>query len=200
MEADPSLRVLGQFFAAATQHASVAMHQWTQGRVSLDLALVREAALEDATDHLDVDADVLTMVVIGVEGDCGGQLILSFEEQSGRRLAASLLKKEQIRTGPWSTLEKSAVMETGNILGSAYLSELSRLSARTLRPSAPYFVQDFGASVLQQALMMQAMVSDKVLICRTRFEFDQEQVNWNVFFVPNQELIDALHRAIGEVA
>jgi len=193
---DPSLRLLEQFFASATQHASVAMCHWTNGRVRLSLDQLAESPLEEAAAQLDLDMDLLTMVVLGVKGDLGGQLILAFDDENGRRLAASLLKRPVADEPQWSELEKSAIMETGNILGSAYLNELTRLTDHDLKPTAPYFIQDFGASVLQQALMMQAATADRVLVCQTRFEFNEQEVNWNVFFVPSQELVHAMGVAL----
>jgi len=38
-----------------------------------------------------------------------------------------------------------------------------------LRPSPPYFIQDFGASVLEQALMIQAAAGDSLLLCDIGF-------------------------------
>ena len=60
-------------------------------------------------------------------------------------------------------------METGNILGCAYVNALTRLVGTDLRPSAPYFIQDFGASVLEQALMTQAAAGDSLLLCDIGF-------------------------------
>ncbi len=87
-------------------------------------------------------------------------------------------------------------METGNILASAYLCELTRLCAQDLAPTAPTFIQDYGASVLEQALMVQAMVADRVLVCKTRFDFNKNHMNWSVFFVPSQELINTMNEAL----
>lgn len=96
----------------------------------------------------------------------------------------------------WSELEKSALTETGNILGCAYVNALSRLVGTDLAPSAPYFIQDYGVSVLQQALMAQAMVSDSLLLCEIRFHREGEELDWQVIFVPMQEMQDALQRSL----
>ncbi len=193
---DPSLAILQQFFTTATQHASAAMCHWTRGRVSLTLDELTRVPLEDAMFQFEEAHDLVTMVVLGVDGSDGAQLILAFDDASGRRLAASLLHREPSNGPEWTELEKSAVMETGNILASAYLNELTRLANRKLVPTAPHFVQDYGMSVLEQALLMQAMSSDEVMVSRTRFEFDSEQVNWNLMFFPDETLRDSLQRAV----
>jgi chemotaxis protein CheC len=194
--ADPNLMVLSSLFTSATEHASVAMDKWTNGNISLSLDELREVALEDVTDELDIGDELFTMVVLNLEGELGGQLILTFDEENGRQLAASLLGREPNTDPEWSPLEKSALNETGNILACAYMTVLTEVIAATLVPSPPFFIQDYGASVLQQAVMTQAMVSDRVLICRTIFQRGDEILNWNIFFVPTEELLAALENAV----
>jgi chemotaxis protein CheC len=194
------LALLGEFFSAATHHASAAMCQWTSGRVTLSLDELREAPLEEAAAELEIGDDLLTMVVLGVQGELGGQLILAFDDENGRKLAASLLGREVSHSPEWSELDQSAVMETGNILASAYLNELTRLTCRKLVPTAPYFVQDFGSSVLTQVLAAQSLESERVLVCRTRFEFNRQHVNWSLFFVPGDELLTTMLAAVQDSA
>ncbi|QDU95426.1 chemotaxis protein CheC [Lignipirellula cremea] len=187
-----------ELFSAALRRASDAMCQWTSGRVSLALEEVVNAPLEEISERMQIAADMLAMVVLGVEGasGAGGQFVLAFDEENGRKLAASLLRRKVVNQPEWTAIERSAVMETGNILASAYLNELTLLLQMELTPTPPEFVQDFGPSVLQQALMAQAMYSDQILLCQTRFEFDQQAVNWSVFFAPSVELMQAIHAAL----
>ena len=102
------------------------------------------------------------------------------------RRAAVLLE----RTGD------SALTETGNILGCAYLNAIVRLADCPLVPSAPYFLQDYGQSVLQQALVAQACGDDNALICRTAFHGQQAELSWHVLFVPTPALRKAMENAL----
>ncbi len=190
------LEVLHQLFASATHDASAAMCRWTDGLITLTLDEVREIPLEDASTELDLGDDLLTMVVLSLEGEVGGEMILTFDEDNGRHLVASLLGRPADTESEWSDLEKSALTETGNILGCAYMNAITRLIDHELVPSAPYFIQDYGASVLQQALMAQAMTCDKVLICRTGFHREGEELNWRVLFVPTEALRAAMENAL----
>ncbi len=193
---DPTLRILQQLFATATHDASSAMCRWTNGLISLSLDEVREVPLEAVSTEFAIGNDLLTMVVLNLDGEKGGQLILAFDEANGRKLAASLLGREVCTDSEWTPLEESALKETGNILGCAYMNALTRLIDTELVPSPPYFMQDYGASVLEQAVMTQAMTSDNVLVCNTRFQRDDEDLDWSVFFVPTQALRNAMEDAL----
>jgi chemotaxis protein CheC len=191
-----TLGLLRELFASATHDASAAMCRWTDGLITVTLDTVRQIPLEDVSAALGIGDELLTMVVLTLEGELGGNLILVFDEASGRQLAASLLGREPGTDPEWNDLEKSALTETGNILGCAYVNALSRLIGTDLAPSAPYFIQDYGISVLQQALMAQALVSDSLLLCEIRFHREGEDLDWQVIFVPMQQMQDALRRSL----
>ena len=60
----------------------------------LTLDEVYELPLEAACKDLEVGEELLTMVVLNLEGELGGSMVLTFKEADGRQLAASLLQAE----------------------------------------------------------------------------------------------------------
>ena len=193
---DGPLAALYELFASATHDASAAMCRWTNGLITVTLDQVREIALEEVSAELEIGDELLTMVVLTIGSEVGGNLILLFDEVNGRQLAASLLGREPGAEPEWSDLEKSALTETGNILGCSYLNAITRLIGMDLMPSAPYFIQDYGASVVQQAVMTQALTSDRLLLCQIGFRRKDEQLDWRVVFVPTQGMQEAMQRSL----
>ena len=117
----PLITGLHELFASATHDASAAMCRWTDGIITVALDKVREVSLEEAAAALALGDEPLTMVVMTVEGELGGSIVLIFDDVNGRQLAAALLGRPADTDSPWSELEQSALMETGNILGCAYV-------------------------------------------------------------------------------
>jgi chemotaxis protein CheC len=191
------VKLLQQLFTAATHDASAAMCRWTNSLITLTLDEVCELPLTEACVELSLDDRRLTMVVLNLEGEIGGTMVLTFTEDAGRQLAASLLHCAPGNDSEWSEMETSALAETGNILFCAYVEAITRLIDRQLVPSVPYFVQDYGASVLQQALVAQASGRDTVLVCRTGFHCANKDLSWRVMFVPTTALRAAMEDAIG---
>jgi len=189
------LQMLQNVLEAATSEASQAMSVWTGGKISLTLDCVREIPLEMVTQEFDLGMDLLTMVVLTIEGEVGGTMILTFDEENGRRLAAALFQQEVSTDPEWSELERSALSETGNILGCAYFNAIARVVDREFVPSPPTFLQDYGVCVLQQALMEQIQETTDVLICQTTFLQGAEKLNWNILFVPDPRMRETLHAA-----
>jgi chemotaxis protein CheC len=184
--------LLSQVFGAATKDASTAMCRWTNGQITLTLDEINDLPLEEVCASLELGDDLLTMVALTLQGELGGTMLLTFDEQNGRELAASLLNRRRSTETTWSELERSALNETGNILGCAYMNALTRFLDAELIPSPPYFMQDYGASVLEQALMAQALTCDTATICRTTFQREGQALDWNVLFLPTQGLRERL--------
>jgi len=193
---DPTAGAMHELFASATHDASAAMCRWTNGLITVTLDSVRQVALEDIGAAIEIGDELLTMVVLAIEGEVGGSLILLFDESNGRQLAASLLGRETPAEPQWTDLEKSALTETGNILGCAYINTLARLIGADLIPLAPCFIQDYGASVLQQAVMTQSLGSDRVLLCQIGFRRKNQDLQWRVVFVPTQGMQEAMQQSL----
>ncbi len=193
---DQRLDGLRELFSSATHDASAAMCQWTDGLITVSLDDVREVPLDDVGYELNFGDELLTMVVLTLDGDVGGNLILVFDDASGRQLAALLLRREVGMDTEWSELEKSALTETGNILGCAYVNALTRLLGRNLVPSPPYFLQDYGVSVLQQAVMAQALTSDTLLLCDIGFRREDQDLDWRLVFVPTPRMQEVMERSL----
>lgn len=190
------LQLLRQVFAAATYDASAAMCCWTNNLITLSLDEVCETPLAEACIDLGLNEERLTMVVLNLEGKLGGVMILTFTEDNGRRLAASLLGCNPGEGDDWNDMERSALAETGNILGCAYINAITRLIDKPLVPSVPYFVQDLGVAVLQQAMQAQDTGRDTMLICHTGFHCADEDLSWRVFFIPAGALRTAMEEAM----
>ena len=189
------MQVLEPLFTPAMQDVTAAMCRWTSGQVRLALDELREVNIfEASTLVLGGDDQPQTIVALDIEqagtmfSMVGGQMLLAFDESHGRRFAAAILGLPTPLDGPWSELEKSVLMETGNILGCAYMNALARQLNIELIPSPPCFIQDYAAAVLQQIVQKLAMTADRLLVCRTSFQQSGKELQWQVLFIPNDAL------------
>jgi len=185
-----------QVFGPAIEAASRAMSTWTQGRVTLSLDEIRELPLVELGEAIQGGQEIATVVALDVRGDVGGQFLLTVDDDGAAKLAGLLLNRAPRPFAEWDEIERSALMETGNILGSAYLSALTNITGLSLFPSPPQMLRDYVVGILEQAVMAQAIESDYVLLARTCFRHLEEDVDWNMIFVPSPELMDLLRNSI----
>lgn len=183
-------------FASATDQASKAISLWTHGDVVLSLDEVKETSLCDVAEVLKLSNELSTLVRVGIEGEYGGQLLLTFDDTNAGNLISSLLNRPVNSNGNWNTLEQSALAETGNIIGSVYLNCMTELAACRLWPTPPQVLRDYAMSLIEQAVMTQAIYDDRIMLCKTRFECQGRHVQWNLVFIPSPELMRLIENSL----
>jgi chemotaxis protein CheC len=119
-------------------------------------------------------------------------------------------------TTTWGEIEQSAAKETTNIVGCAYVNALAthlpgivlpasdqlertEIGGGELVPTPPTFVQEFAGSLLQFALMEQALELDQVLLIHSEFGAGKQglNLNWTLLFIPSR---DSLHELAASLA
>lgn len=93
----------------------------------------------------------LVLVGVRLEGLLAGHLVLALPEGDAARLAASL-GQPLPEAGRWSALAESALMESGNIVGSAFVSAIARMMSGRLLLSVPTLARGGGRACLDRLL------------------------------------------------
>lgn len=107
-------------------HAATALSRLTRRRVMISVPDVRILPLEQVGGMLGDPGDVVSAVIVRVEGDVSGHTVQIFDGRTACRLVSLLLDtREPAFPRDFGTLQRSAVKEIGNVIVGAYLDELS---------------------------------------------------------------------------
>jgi chemotaxis protein CheC len=100
-------------------------------------------------DFLGALGQQLVAVAVRLDGMLEGHLVLALPAPDAGRLAAALGWAVP-PGGPWGELAESAVMESGNVAGSAFVSAVARLVGRQLLLSVPRLARGGGRQCLDE--------------------------------------------------
>ncbi len=181
---------LRSIFDRGAEGASEALSRWLGRPVRLLVSAIDHSDLSVAGDLIGPADDLVAACAMGLSGRLDGMLLLVFEDRSGLAIADFLLARPIGSTDQWGELERSAAMETANIVGCAYLNALADAIPGGQRdglvPTPPEFRHEFAGSLLEFALMGQATEQDEVLLVRTEFVAGPElpSLRWTLLFVP----------------
>lgn len=196
-------RSLHSIFNLGAENASLALSRWIHQPVRLTIQAVEVTELSEATSLLGNEDQLLAVCSMELTGRLPGELILVFEDRAGLSLIDYLLGHPPGTTTEWGELEQSAALETTNIVGCAFLNSLaahlpadSHSPEQDLLPSPPSFRHEFAGSLLEFALLDQAMQSDRILLVRSGFATDREELAWWLLFVPSSSTLDTLSSLI----
>lgn len=204
MLTESQLAILTTMFREGAQDASDALTRWLDRPAHVAVNRIDQIPLSEAGGALGASEQPVCCAIMGLTGRITGQLILACDDSSGLGLADLLLGRVVGTSTKWSEYEQSATLETANIIGCAYLNALFRSFAdsdpneRALLPSPPRFVRDFADSVLQFAVMDQAMTSDVVLLTRTSFHIEGSPVDCSLLLIPDAKSLLALQAALND--
>jgi chemotaxis protein CheC len=205
-------RLLWMIFERGAESASLALSKWLGHDVRLTISEVEQVEIAQAAELLGPPEALVAACVMGLSGPLSGRLFLVFEDRAGLGLVDLLMGQPVGSTRSWGELEQSAAQETTNIVGCAYLNalaahlpvELSNERARDtaageeLVPTPPCFLHEFAGSLLEFALMEQALELDQLLLVHTAFASSREDLtlNWTLLFIPDSMTLRRLTAAL----
>ncbi len=133
------------------------------------------------------------LVAVGVklEGMLEGSLVLTLPEPDAERLA-DVLGWPVRAGGGWGRLAESAMMESGNIVGSAFVSAVARLVGRKLLLSVPRLARGGGRHCLDALVPRDA---GKVALA-TRFHTGSPPLEGLILVMPEPARIPGLLAAL----
>lgn len=178
-------------------HAATALSQMTGRKIMIDVPEVAVKRLEEAAEQIGPADTIVAAVLMHMMGDLTGRTLLVLPESSARSLCSILLRTSEPGPG-FTDMQKSAIMETGNILCSAYLNALSDFMGMMLVPSVPALVADLAGAVLTTAYLNFGHSRDHVICVETAFRIagSDDKVNGQFILMPDVASLTAIFDAI----
>jgi chemotaxis protein CheC len=178
-------------------HAATALSQMTGLRIDVAVPRLQVTPLQELPDALGEPDQAVAAVVIHILGDLTGRTILVLPIDSARRLAEILLSQSVGSVQEFGEMERSALMEAGNILSAAHMNALSDFLGMMLLPSVPQLSVDAVGAVVGKIINERPMGGDLAISIETRFALrNTEPVVGQFLFIPDlaslQVVFDAL--------
>ena len=145
------------------------------------------------------------MCLMEMQGSLTGHMLLAFDDASGLAVADLLLRRQEGTADAWGDVERSCIMETMNIAGSAYLNgiarDLSERSGQTIEliPTPPIFMRDFTESLLETAFLDQAVAGNDVVFALARFDLSGRPLRWTFLLIPDPASLQRLSEILASL-
>ncbi len=146
----------------------------------VDISVPRALALPlaDAVDAAGDAEQPATGVVIPLQGDLQGTVLLLFDGDDAATLC-SLLGVE-----PDSDVGLSALGEIGNILGTSYIQALGQMTGLTLEPTPPHVATDMLGAIVATVLAAEAATADVALLLDSDLQVEGEPCSLSFMLLP----------------
>ena len=180
---------LAAIFHRGADDASHALAKWLGRPAALAVERLEALPIVDAAAVMGSGDTPICGCVMRIDGAIGGLLLLAADDDAGLSLADTLLERPTGTSTSWGDLERSAIVETANIVGCAYLNAVCAAlgpgGAAGILPSPPAFLRDFPAAVMEAVLMEQQVLEEIVLLARSEFRIDGTPFDCQLVFLPD---------------
>ena len=175
-------------------NAAVALSTMVDKKVLLSVPRASLVPLVKVSDLVGGAETPVVGVYLHISGDASGSMLLLLAESSAAELADLMVADPEEEL---TTVEQSALQETGSILAGSYLNALSQMTGILLRPSVPGFAMDMAGAIIDFILVEISQSEDYVLVIETEFDISQHRICGHLILFPDLGSLDILLGRLG---
>jgi len=175
-------------------NAAVALSTMVDKKVLLSVPRASLVPLVKVSDLVGGAETPVVGVYLHISGDASGSMLLLLAESSAAELADLMVADAEEEL---TTVEQSALQETGSILAGSYLNALSQMTGILLRPSVPGFAMDMAGAIIDFILVEISQSEDYVLVIETEFDISQHRICGHLILFPDLGSLDIILGRLG---
>ena len=185
------LDALRELANIASGNAATSLSQMLGREVELSVPRVLALPLADAVDACgDPDEDI-TSVVIPLDGDIHGVVLLLISLEG----AATLCSLLGVEAG--TEIGDSALQEIGNVLGTSCLNALASMTGLDLEPRPPHLTTDMLGAIVSSLALSQTASTELVLVLDSELEVANEPCSISFVLLPTDGSVTDLLAPLG---
>jgi chemotaxis protein CheC len=185
------LDALRELANIASGNAATSLAQMLGREVDLNVPRVLALSLADAVEACGSPDDATTSVVIPLDGDIQGVVLLLIEPDG----AAALCQLLGVEAG--SEIGESALREIGNILGTSCLNALASMTGLHLEPCPPHLTTDMLGAIVSSLALAQEASTELVLVMDSELSVAGEPCSISFVLLPTDGGVTDLLAPLG---
>jgi chemotaxis protein CheC len=185
------LDALRELANIASGNAATALSQMLGRGVEVSVPRVLAVPLAEAVDACGSPDEDITSVVIPLDGDIQGVVLLLISLQGADALCRLLGVEAQSEIG------ESALREIGNILGTSCLNALAAMTGLHLEPCPPHLTTDMLGAIVSSLALTQTTSPELVLVLDSELEVASEPCAISFVLLPTDGSVSDLLKPLG---
>jgi chemotaxis protein CheC len=130
------------------------------------------------------------MVVFEIQGEIahGGYILFYITQESAVRMTNTILGITEINR-PLSEMDRSAMLEVGNIMVSAFLDATAELLGIVILPSPPALTIDMAHAAMQSLIAQMEEETNEVLLFSTELVCKEYKIDSDIILMPERSTL-----------
>ncbi len=191
-----ALQEMGNIGAA---HAATTLSTMLNTSIEMNIPEVYVIDLAHVHEYISDDPAALVLFQINGEVSPGGYLFLHVPVRSATRLVNMMLGYTEDTEREMTEMDRSALLEIGNIMVSAFLDGTAGLLNTVMIPSPPDLVIDMPHAALEGIIASQMAESNELVFFRTNLKSPEHSITSNILLLPNPPMLNDIIRMLEKV-
>lgn len=191
------LDVLTEIGNIGAGNATTALSQMINARIDMYVPQVKMLSFQELAEVIGGAETLVAGIMLSLSDDIEGSMLFILENTDAHHLVEQLMGYKTEKTGFFSEIEQSALMEIGNIITGAYLSAISKMTNLTISPSIPYLAVDMAGAILSVPAIEFGKLGDKALLIESKFRDMDVDISGYFIMIPTMESYAAILNSIG---
>lgn len=193
MEID-TLREIGSI---GTGNAATSLSQMLGCEVRITLPEVRIMGYNEAIDWIGGPEAITAGVLVGISGEINGIMLSVQPLEFVNLIMSHMLDKELTSYEQMEDLERSALIEIGNIMISTFINALSGLAGISVELSVPSMTVDMQGAILAVPMAEYGGQTDYLMTIGSNFMIHNHEVPCRLLLSPDVRSLNYLLRKLG---
>jgi chemotaxis protein CheC len=190
-----AIRELGNIGAA---HAATTLSQMLMSQIEMSVPEIKVVDIGSICDH--IGDEYVAMVVFSLQGelDPGGYIVLLVPRESALRLTNTMLGMTDMER-EIDEMDRSALLEIGNIMISAFLDGTAELLGIVMMPSPPALAIDMAHAGIESILTQMDADVNEVILFKTELHSEEHRIKADILFMPDTRTLNDILRLLQEL-
>ena len=192
--------VLSELGNIGAGNATTALATMINRKIDIGVPHVRLVDFDQISTIIGPEEDVKVGILIMLNGDVNGMMMFLLDNDIAKNLVNILMGRPDGSEVIFDDLERSVVMEIGNIIAGAYLNSLSVMTNLNIEVSVPMLQIDMAGAILSVPAIEFGKIGDKVLLIETEFDGEVDKsyaINGYYILVPELESYEKILESLG---
>ncbi len=192
--------VLSEIGNIGAGNATTALATMINKKIDIGVPHVKLVDFNHISTIIGSEEQVMVGILLMLSGDINGMMMFLLDEVIAKNLVNVLMNREEGSEVVFDEMEKSAVMEVGNIIAGAYLNSLSMLTNLTIDVSVPMLQIDMAGAILSVPAIEFGKIGDSVLLIETEFDDEtrkEEAIRGYYILIPELDSYEKILESLG---
>jgi chemotaxis protein CheC len=193
---DEHIDVLKEIGNIGAGNAAVSLGVLLDSDVQISVPKVQIGDYESVIASVGGMEEIIVAVLVHFTGEANGVVLFILSARDSEDVMDFLVGKDDTHAPGLGDMKLSAVKEIGNIMGSAYLGSIARLTGLNLNISVPHVAIDMTGAILSVLVGEYGAEDSKVMFIEEKFSTDRKKLNSHVIMFTDirslKEIMDRL--------